>query len=99
MKKTYQKPMLIAESFVLFEHISNGCLIDKANGVQASYLDNTNCAYWDNDIAIYTNNVVACKTSMDEWIDPAMGMKPDDPSTWGAACYNAFGSFSHPFVS
>ena len=101
MKRTYEKPVVFAEDFRLYEHISSGaCFVNKELKVQAGYIDSDNCLYWDDNIAryIYEGN---CRDAMDQWIDPDLGMNPDDPSTWGNACYNAFGDagLAHAFVS
>lgn len=99
MKKSYQKPMLFAEDFQLYEHISAGsCYVNKDVKVQAGYLNGESCLYWDDNIAIYTypGN---CTDAMNEWLDTDLGMNGNNPETWGQACYNAFSQYSLAFVS
>ena len=88
MKKAYEKPMLLAESFALVEHVAAGC--KTGDGANATYLDADACVYYSDDISVFTSS--SCNL---DWIDDDDdSINKNNPSTWSnlldSICYNAF---------
>ena len=88
MKKVYIKPKLYAETFSLAEHIAGVCVIDKDNGIYATFsADNArtggSCTFVDSNIAVFANGY--CLDTLEELGE--------------VDCYNAFSNNDSMFSS
>ena len=87
MKKPYQRPALIAESFELAEHISKSCAFP-TNHSQT-------CKFFDKNQE-YFNTTVGCEDAADLWdgvANPASATY-EDLKDLNYDCYNAPTNFS-----
>lgn len=92
MKKSYVKPGLFAESFVMSEHIAAGCKV--IPGVaEATYITSDTCAFVDGNLVVYIENTTACKE-----MDLGLFETVDDLIA-SVECYNAFSTMDTMFVS
>ncbi len=90
MKKTYEKPMLLAESFELVEHIAGGCKVGADAG--ASYTTSDVCTYDNDGIQLFQSSTPCAL----DWIedDDDDSIEKSNMSSWTGLlndiCYNAF---------
>ena len=61
MKKTYQRPLLFAETFELREHIAGDCNVNDGF-VGASAGSDTTCTYSDKNMTLFANESIGCET-------------------------------------
>lgn len=75
MKKTYAKPVLIAESFLMVEHIASGCIGAYSQvGNTHIHHNGSSCQYVDMDGSTYfTLNTNACEDVLP--VDPGFPME------------------------
>lgn len=95
MKKTYQKPMLYAETFEMLEHIASNCTLGDGVGYSVTYRESGGtqpCAYTDNGTTIYLSNTEACLDSFDDRQWDSFDAYLSSMLGGGQQCYNAFQS-------
>ena len=95
MKKVYEKPKMLIESFHLTEHIANECRLPKTSDSQPiNYNDWETCAYTDGSFVIFMSEENGC--DMDVY-NPAV----DGPveNFLHVDCHNAFTDVFHTFAS
>ena len=101
MKKTYQKPVLFAESFRLVDCIAANCgKGDASMSTVHPYQSATACTYTDDGLTIFTDSGIGCDMS---WYDEEIYQGDlnafiSDMQNGSTNCYNAFSSGS-PFLS
>ena len=90
MKKTYEKPMLFAESFELAEHVAGTCYLDSMN--TPTHRSVLSCGFRVNgDSAIAFQDPDICRG----WFDPLF---PDQPLD-DVFCHNTFLDTAAMFAS
>ena len=56
MKKTYQKPLVFAEQFALYEHISTGCADTYKHSGEANFSGRSSCSFIASGLTLFLSS-------------------------------------------